>query len=170
MSVQDGILIIATGGTIEKSYSEVNETFEFRDDDPLSVLLSNCLRREATYERVLRKDSLDMGNKDRTDILNALEGVSESRILIVHGTSTLTDTAEFLSEMEGLIGNKTVVLTGSLYPHGLRREETSFNMGLAYGAVQLLDPGVYIAMHGRVLPAGSVRKEPTSGTFVPVSA
>ena len=42
---------------------------------------------------------------------------------------------------------------------------TGFNLGAAIAALNLLEPGVYISMSGRIFPAESVRKDRSRGIF-----
>ncbi|MGB3408704.1 MAG: asparaginase domain-containing protein [Jannaschia sp.] len=161
------VRVIATGGTVEKVYDEISEKFIFVDSLGVEETIKECLRQDFLFSRVMRKDSLDMGAVDRTRILEALDEVQESSVLVVHGTSTMTDTAEFILDAEASSSEKTIVFTGSLYPAELRKPETFFNLGLGFSAALLLPPGVYIAMHGSVLPAGKILKDRSSGTFLP---
>lgn len=159
------VRILATGGTIEKAYNISSEEFAFIGNNSLQTLATDCFRKNILIERVMQEDSLDMGDRHRTQILEAIDSFEDDRYLIVHGTSTMTETADFLIEAEGVSSTKTIVLTGSLYPSEMRHPETSFNVGLAYSAALLKPPGVYIAMHGLVEEAGRVVKNLSTGAF-----
>ena len=102
----------------------------------------------------MRKDSLEMTDEDRALIHKTCENAEQDRILITHGTDTMTQTAEKLLDVQG----KVIVLTGAMAPARFRETDAVFNLGLATGAVQALSPGVYIAMNGQIFPAGRVRK------------
>ncbi|MEP3563479.1 MAG: asparaginase domain-containing protein, partial [Marinobacter sp.] len=60
---------------------------------------------------------------------------------------------------------KTIVLTGAMQPARMRRTDAIFNIGFAWSAVQLLPPGVYIAMNGEIFEAGAVRKNLAAQKF-----
>jgi L-asparaginase len=111
--------------------------------------------------QLLRKDSLEMDDADRQTIRAACAEAPEQRILITHGTDTMSVTAEAL---QGIAG-KTIVLTGALAPARFRVTDAIFNLGLALGAVQSLPEGVYLAMNGTIFPAGKVRKNREAGKF-----
>ena len=102
----------------------------------------------------MRKDSLEMTDEDRVLVREAVTACGSKRILITHGTDTMAETAQALSSMN----DKTIVLTGAMQPARMRRSDSVFNIGFAWAAVQLLPPGVYIAMNGEVFEAGAVRK------------
>ena len=74
----------------------------------------------------------------------------------------MTETAKVLSVLEG----KTIVLTGSLAPARFAQSDATFNVGMAFAAVQTLAAGVYIVMNGQVFEAGRVRKDRTKNVFV----
>ena len=113
---------------------------------------------------LMRKDSLHLNDKDRALIRAIAEASNCSHILITHGTDTMTVTAEAL---EG-IDDKTIVLTGALNPARFKDSDAVFNIGCAIGAVQALDPGVYIAMNGKVWLPEEVRKNVRANRFEPV--
>ena len=103
---------------------------------------------------LLRTDSLEMTDEDRVLVREAVTACGSKRILITHGTDTMAETAQALSSMN----DKSIVLTGAMQPARMRRSDSVFNIGFAWAAVQLLPPGVYIAMNGEVFEAGAVRK------------
>jgi L-asparaginase len=74
----------------------------------------------------------------------------------------MTQTAEFLAQH---IGNKTIVLTGAMIPYKFGSSDGMFNLGSALAFVQILPPGVYISMNGKIFEAGSVRKNLSKGEF-----
>jgi L-asparaginase len=58
-----------------------------------------------------------------------------------------------------------IVLTGALSPYRFRQSDATFNIGCAVGALQVLPPGVYIAMSGRVFAIDRVRKNREARRF-----
>ena len=64
---------------------------------------------------------------------------------------------------------KIIVLVGAMVPYTFSNSDGLFNLGLAFGAVQLLPPGVYIAMNGRMFPWNAVRKNTMQGVFEPIA-
>jgi L-asparaginase len=60
---------------------------------------------------------------------------------------------------------KTIVLTGAMIPFKFGSSDGLFNMGCAIGFVQALQPGVYVAMNGRVFNWDNVRKNRKRGEF-----
>ena len=83
------------------------------------------------------------------------------RYVITHGTDRMPETAEALGGLDG----KTIVLTGALSPARFRTTDAIFNVGMAVAAVQVAEPGVYIAMSGQVFAAGEVRKNRAENRF-----
>jgi len=63
------------------------------------------------------------------------------------------------------LGDRVVVLTGAMQPAVMARSDAGFNLGAAIAALNLLEPGVYISMSGRIFPAESVRKDRSRGIF-----
>lgn len=158
----DTILVITAGGTIDKVY------FDARGDFEVGVSVVADLLRQANVAQpfevlgILRKDSLDLTDRDRALIRDTVAARSETRIVLTHGTDTMAETAEALEGLDG----KTIVLTGSLAPARFAQTDATFNVGMSFAAAQTLSPGVYIVMNGQVFAAGRVRKDRTTNTFV----
>jgi len=104
---------------------------------------------------------LELNADDRAQIRAAIEGASEDKIVITHGTDTMTDTAEAL---EGI--DKTIVLTGSLAPARFAQSDATFNVGMAFASVQRLEPGIYIVMNGQVFDGDNVKKDRSQNRFL----
>jgi len=83
-------------------------------------------------------------------------------MIVTHGTDTMVDTARFLGHP---IKDKTVVLVGAMIPYAFGASDALFNLGCAFSAVQVLHPGVYITMNGKIFQWDNVRKNKESGEF-----
>ena len=112
---------------------------------------------------MLRKDSLELDDNDRATIAARVAGAATGRIVITHGTDTMTETAKALAAIPG----KTIVLVGALAPARFAESDAAFNLGMAFACVQVAPPGVYITMNGTVFPALEVVKDRAKGAFVP---
>lgn len=148
------ISILTTGGTIDKVYFDANSDFEIGDTLLPELLAEANIHDGYSMRELVRKDSLELSDDDRDLIAEAVSQDDSERILITHGTDTMTLTADMLKS----VTDKTIVLFGSMQPARMRRSDAVFNLGFAWAAVSLLPAGVYIAMNGEVFEAGAVRK------------
>jgi hypothetical protein len=80
----------------------------------------------------MRKDSLELTDADRAAIVAAATAAPEQRIVITHGTDTMTETAQALAEVSG----KTIVLVGALAPARFAESDAAFNLGMAFAVAQ----------------------------------
>lgn len=140
------ITIFTTGGTIDKTYFDKKNTYQVGEPQAPGVLERANVVIDYEVVSILQKDSLDMKESDREVIKKAVESDPADKIIITHGTDTMIVTAKALQQ----IPDKTVVLTGSMYPAQFRDSDAVFNLGCALIGVQTLEPGVYIAMNGRI--------------------
>lgn len=148
------IKFYAAGGTIDKVYFDKKSTYEVGESLLEEILRGANIVFNYEIERIIGKDSLDMTEDDRHSLLEKISSDQNKLIVITHGTDTMIDTAKILKA----IVNKTIVLTGSMEPARFRSSDAVFNIGCAIAAVQLLQPGVYIVMNGRIFDPEKVRK------------
>ena len=159
----DVITILATGGTIDKFYS-VAGTLDIGKPAAHDVLSRVLTDIRFDIRALIGKDSLDMTDEDRAELVAALDAVEHDQVLITHGTDTMSESARYIAEHAEL-GSKVVVLTGAMKRAVMARSDAGFNLGAAIAALNLLEPGVYISMSGRIFPAESVRKDRSRGIF-----
>ncbi|WP_375196086.1 asparaginase domain-containing protein [Sphingobium sp.] len=158
------ILLLTTGGTIDKIYFDALSDYQVGETVVAKLLDIARVKRPFRIEEVVRKDSLELDDADRGLIRNRVAAAPEKHIIITHGTDTMTETAKLLAAIPG----KTVVLVGALAPARFGESDASFNLGMAFATVQVAEPGVYITMSGSVFRADRVVKDRTKGAFVPV--
>lgn len=155
-------LVVVTGGTFDKEYDELRGTLSFgKTHLPEMLKLGRCLLKTRVL-KLMMKDSLHMTDGDRRRILTACQKAPESRIVITHGTDTMTATAAMLGRA---LRGKTVVLTGAMRPYRVGSSDGLFNLGSAVSFAQALPPGVYVAMNGLVFTWDDVRKDRRKGVF-----
>ncbi|WBH17648.1 asparaginase domain-containing protein [Sphingomonas radiodurans] len=158
----DGVLILTTGGTIDKLYFDALSTYQIGDSVVGSLLQIARVTMPFRLVELMRKDSLELTDADRSHIAGAVADTPERRIVITHGTDTMTQTAQALAG----IGGKTIVLVGALAPARFAESDATFNLGMAFAAAQVAPAGVWIAMNGTMFPADRVRKDRAANAFV----
>ncbi len=158
------IRIFVTGGTFDKEYHELTGTLAFKDTHLPEMLRLGRSRVDVSVDTLMMIDSLDMTDADRALIVDRCRTTPEPRILITHGTDTMVETARALAAALPA-GEKTIVLTGAMIPYAFGSSDGLFNLGSALSFVQVLAPGVYVAMNGRSFPADRVRKNRDTGVF-----
>jgi len=163
------IRVLVTGGTFDKEYDELTGRLYFRDTHVDEMLRRGRSRLDLAVETVMMIDSLDMDEQGRATIVSRCRDAAERAIIVTHGTDTMVETARALAGA-GLAG-KTIVLTGAMVPYAFGSSDGLFNLGSALSFVQVLPPGVYVAMNGRHFPWNAVRKNRETGVFetAPVS-
>lgn len=148
------IKIFTTGGTIDKAYFDQKSAYQVGEPQASGVLERANVVIDYEVVPLMQKDSLDMTDADREKIRDTVLSDSADRVIVTHGTDTMIETAKVLRQ----IPDKTIVLTGSMYPAQYRDSDAVFNLGCALLGVQILEPGTYIAMNGRVFdPSHSVK-------------
>lgn len=156
------IRIFVTGGTFDKEYNELNGELYFKNTHLQDLLEMGRSKVAVVITTLMLIDSLEMTEKDREAILQQCHSCSEEKIIITHGTDTMTVTAKLLAEK---IKNKTIVLTGAMIPIKFGSSDGLFNLGSALAFVQTLPHGVYVAMNGRYFNWDNVRKNKLTGRF-----
>ncbi|MES2301827.1 MAG: asparaginase domain-containing protein [Pseudomonadota bacterium] len=161
---QQPILVLTTGGTIDKAYFDALSEYQIVESGIPALIAQARVALPVRVMELMRKDSLELTEADRALIAAAVREAPESRVVITHGTDTMTETAKALADIAG----KTVVLTGALSPARFAETDAPFNLGMAFATAQVAPPGVWIAMSGQVFDGLKVRKDRAAGKFVAV--
>jgi L-asparaginase len=159
------IVVLTTGGTMDKIYFDALSQYQVGESVVLRLLEIGRVSYPFRIVEVLRKDSLDLTAEDREMVRAKVAELTTPRVVITHGTDTMTETARVLAS----IPDKTIVLTGALAPARFSESDAIFNLGMAFATAQVAAPGVYIAMSGQVFRADRVRKDREAGRFVPIT-
>jgi L-asparaginase len=157
------LCVIAAGGTFDKHYDEIAGKLGFGASVLPKVIVQSRISQPVRLEELPLLDSLDMQHEDRLRILDACRRAAEDRIIVIHGTDTMPETAQVLGQA-GLA--KTIVLTGAMIPYEIANSDALFNFGMAAGVAQTLSAGVYVAMSGQVFAWDNVRKDRALGVFL----
>lgn len=159
----DPILILTTGGTIDKVYFDDRGAYAIGDSLAAEIIETAQVAVPVRIAELMRKDSLDMTDADRAAIRDAVAAAPERRIVITHGSDTMVATAAALAEAAP---DKTVVLVGALAPARFAKSDATFNLGMALATAQLAAAGVHIAMNGTIFAGNAVRKDLDRNRFV----
>ena len=157
------IRILVTGGTFDKEYDELTGRLFFRETHVPEMLKLGRSRLDVTVETAMMVDSLDLDDAGREAIVARCAAAPERAILVTHGTDTMVETASALAAAR--LDGKTIVLTGAMVPYAFGSSDGLFNLGSALSFVQVLPPGVYIAMNGRHFRWDAVQKNRATGAF-----
>lgn len=156
------VKIFTVGGTIDKVYFDAKSTYEVGPPNISEVLADLSLNIEFDVTSLMQKDSLEMTDDDREIVRKAINETDATMVLITHGTDTMVQTAQCLKD----ISDKTIVLTGALAPALFKSSDAMFNIGCALTAVQIKQPGSYIAMNGQIFDYDKVRKDVPNNKFI----
>ncbi len=156
------IRLFITGGTFDKTYDEITGRLVFQDTHVQEMLQLGRCRLDVSVRTLMMVDSLEMTDADRHLVLENCRSAAEERIVVTHGTDTMTDTARVLGEARLA---KAIVLTGAMVPYAFGSSDGLFNLGSALSFVQALPHGVYVAMNGRCFPWDDVTKNRQLGVF-----
>ena len=155
------LLIVTTGGTIDKIYFDDMSDYQIGDPQIGQILDMMHVGFEFEVKAMLRKDSLHFTEEDRQTIYDSIKSSDASHVLVTHGTDGMVKTALKLTGIQ----DKTMVLTGALNPARFRDSDAVFNIGCAVGALQALSQGVWIAMNGCIWDPRQVRKNRDKNRF-----
>ena len=155
------ISIYTTGGSIDKAYSTQESRFVVAEPQIADILHEANVAMEWEVHSILKKDSLELNDRDREAIVEHVRRDPNRHIVLTHGTDSMIDTAKALSSIPG----KVIVLTGSIQPAAFRRSDAAFNVGGAIIAVQSLPEGVYLVMNGQVFDPEKASKNLTLDRF-----
>lgn len=162
------VLLITTGGTIEKTYDEFDGSLENRGTSIKNRILSK-LRLPYTNIEVLpllSKDSLYMDDLDRELICETIKNELKrsAPIVVLHGTDTMELSAKYCFERIKNLSH-AVVFTGAMIPMGFEDTDATQNVTEALLCSKLLAPGFYISFHNQIFKVPFVGKNKEKRTF-----
>jgi L-asparaginase len=157
----DHLIVITTGGTIDKVYFDDLSDFKVGDPQIIRVFEQMNISFRWEVRQLMRKDSLQLNDADRQLIRDTILTSDAKHFLITHGTDSMVQTAAALADLD----DRVIILTGALNPASFIGSDAMFNIGCAVGAVQSLESGVYIAMNGRIWDPAEVRKNRDANRF-----
>lgn len=167
----DHIHFVIMGGTIDSDIDRFGETRVSLKSRVVRYIESAVVPYfTVSQEIICLKDSREIDDTDRKKMAAAIKISRQKFFVVTHGTFTLSDTAKYLADHYDKSGyeGKTIIFVGAFFPLYLPESDAPFNIGFAIGSINLLPPGVYVAMNGRIFPAGTVIKQTEQGRFVPV--
>lgn len=159
---QEPILIVTTGGTLDKQYFDALSEYQIAESVIEKLLKVARVTHPFRVIELMRKDSLDLTEEDRALVAATVTAAPETRVVVTHGTDTMTETAKVLAAIK----DKTMVLCGALAPARFAESDATFNLGMAFACCQVAPAGVWITMNGSVFDGLKVRKDRAAGRFV----
>lgn len=153
------IHFIMTGGTIDSYYDGAKDTAVPSKESIIPTFVEGLkLYHNAEFTTVCMKDSRDLKPKDLENVLKAVEKSPHNKIIVTHGTYTMPDTARFL-KANLKRKNQTIILTASSTPiTGFSPSDGPFSLGYVVAQLEYLEPGVYVAINGKVFSPEEVMK------------
>lgn len=157
------MLILNTGGTLNKRYNLLNGELDIPVDNYAIDTILASSNHKYNLAGLIYKDSLEMNNDDRITIANIIMQSDDDTFILVHGTDTMSTTAEFLSE---IFEDRKIILVGAMKPFEVDKIEASLNIGMAIGFSKGINNfGVYICMSGYIELWDIVKKNTDKGMF-----
>jgi L-asparaginase len=153
--------ILAVGGTIDKVYFDALSDYKIGPPAATEILQRVKVNFDYDVSQMISKDSLDMTDADREEILVAVQAHPANHVIITHGTDTMVATGQVLKQALG----KTIVIMGAMQPAIMKLTDADFNLGVAVAAVQALQEGVYLCMNGRIYDVDKVSKNRAQSQF-----
>ena len=169
MENKNKINLFITGGTIDSHWDGKLDTAIIGEKSFLPDYFKELiLYADVDFTIVCLKDSRNLDSNDLDNLLKGIEKSSSTRIIITHGTYTMSDTARFLAANLKR-KDQTIILTGSMIPlSGFIPSDAPFNLGYAIAEVNNLSAGVHLCMNGRTFNPNEVAKNLAEGKFYSV--
>jgi L-asparaginase len=157
------VKVLTTGGTIDDlDYASVDEEPKAHKTYVPELFKQARINIDINFEKLMSKDSKFVTDEDRELILKKSKECTEDKIIITHGTETMSKTAEYLGKKDL---EKTIILLGAFIPANRNKSDALFNLGSAITAVQILPAGVYVTMNGKIFSWDNVKKNMDTGSF-----
>lgn len=163
------IHFIMTGGTLDSYYDPVKATAIPNRNSYLPRFIPLLqLYEKAKFTQVFMKDSRDITAADRKKVLQAIKQSNSRRLIVIHGSYTVADTAKYIQQ-NWKQNDKVIIFVCSLIPlEGFAPTDAGFNLGYAVAKSQDLKKGIYVCMNGKVFNPQEVVKILKTGRFASI--
>jgi L-asparaginase len=157
---------IMTGGTIDSVYDGTIDTVRPAEMSIIPTFIKSLkLYKSTEFTTVCMKDSRELTLTDLKKIKKTIENSGSSKIIITHGTYTMPDTARYL-KVNLKRSDQVIILTAAAIPmQGFTLSDGPFNLGYALANLEIQNPGVYVAMNGKIFDPEKVMKIIKEGRF-----
>ncbi|RKD98583.1 asparaginase domain-containing protein [Marinifilum flexuosum] len=158
------LVFVQTGGTIDKDYPHTTKGWAFEFGEPATKRILEKLDPSFEFEVLTscQKDSLEITEEDRQNLADLINHHEGDKFIVTHGTDTMGETADYLSKK---VGDKLVVITGAMRPERFSNSEAPINLGCAIATANLMDKGIFIAMHGIVKEHSEMKRNLETGKY-----
>ena len=157
------MLILNSGGTLNKRYNPISGELEVPFDNYAIERILEKVECDYNLAGVVYKDSLEMDANDRKMLASIIMESTDDTFILVHGTDTMHETAEFLSE---IFEDRKIIMVGAMNPFEIDNIESSLNIGIAIGFSKSVSKhGVYICMSGHIELWNKIEKNKNLGKF-----
>ena len=157
------MLILNSGGTFNKRYNPISGELEVPFDNKAIEEILSTYELDYDLAGVIYKDSVEMDLNDRKMLANIIMESKDDTFIIVHGTDTMLQSAEFLDEV---FEDRTIILVGAMKPFEIDKIEATLNLGIAIGFSKTnSENGVYVCMNGYVAAWDKIQKNTNLGKF-----
>jgi L-asparaginase len=161
------IKIIVTGGTFNKFYNSIKGDLEVKKGVGfVQEIIKKSFKTNIRFSTkgIIFKDSVFFTDKDRERLSEEIKNATTSKIIVIHGTDTIKESALFVEKKKL---NKCIVFCGSMMPYSIDPTEAVSNFTLAFAKVfYCWESGVFIAMNGLIEPICGIKKDRGRGYFV----
>lgn len=144
---------VITGGTIDSYYNTDICTAVPYDNTIIPKYLTEAVAMDTSnvkFHQVCMKDSRDITDEIRDQVIAFIENSEDTEFVITHGTYTLFETARYL-ETNLKRKDVKITVTGALIPlMGFAPTDGGFNIAGAMVNSKLNQPGVYVFIKGVV--------------------
>lgn len=168
-TISNTIHFILTGGTVDSYYEGSKDTVLPNEHSVIPEFIKSLkLYEQIEFNEICMKDSREINQQDRQEILKTIEESPYQKIIITHGTYTMPDSTRYL-KANLKRDDQTIVFTASMAPvKGFAPSDGPFNLGFALAQVEILPPGVYVAINGKVFQSEEIIKLIGEGRFASI--
>jgi len=163
------IHFVLTGGTIDSHYDGSKDTVLPNTESVIpSFIQSLKLYADTEFTTICMKDSRELVREDLEAVAKTIEESSHHRVIVAHGTYTMPDSARFL-KANLKRDDQVIILTASMMPiQGFAPSDGPFNLGYTVAKLDQLEPGVYVAINGRMFLPDEVMKVMSEARFASI--
>jgi L-asparaginase len=154
------IHFLMTGGTIDSRYDWKKDMVVANTKSEIPRFMDVVQpKRNVVYTEICMKDSREITDSDREDMLTEIERSSHAHFIVAHGAWSAKESVLYIHEHLKRTDARIIFVRSNVPITGFAVSDGGFNIGYAMAKLEYIDPGIYIGINGELYQPEAIKEK-----------